>query len=156
MAIEAILGDDFSDFGVRCGGLDLVAAQAMLRHPVRWWRDAGLYSRQRWACRGVPNRAHHGWSTLSQYQYAQKKDSKRGRAQTFWMTTGLAVLLAGGLVVPELGETDAERKARAKRDQEDYRNAFCKQAKKECAEAQEELEMRKQSCRYFGENCGPK
>jgi hypothetical protein len=62
----------------------------------------------------------------------------RGRAQTFWRTTGLAVLLAGGLVVLALRETDAERKARAKRDQEDYRNAVCKQGKKECAEAQEE------------------
>ena len=68
--------------------------------------------------------------------------------------TGFAVIVIGSIVAFELSETNAERRARVQREEDEYLSAVCKQGKKACDEVQEE--MRKQDCEIFPEDCSPK
>ena len=97
---------------------------------------------------------HHRGSNLAEYHYLQKRYGKNARAQLFWSTTGLIVLFVGGLVALQMSETDAERKARVQKQQEESLVIACKQGKDACDKAQEGI--RRQNCEFFGEDCSPK
>lgn len=50
--------------------------------------------------------ARHHWApNLAQYHYVEKRVGKNARAQVFWATTGLIVLLIGSVVAVRMGET---------------------------------------------------
>jgi hypothetical protein len=55
---------------------------------------------------------HHVGSNLAQYHYVERKYGKHARAQVFFATALLVMLLLGSIVVVQLGETDVQRKAR--------------------------------------------
>lgn len=97
---------------------------------------------------------HHHGSNLAQYRYVQKKYGKKTRAQVFWATTGLIVLLVGGPFVLQISETDAEREARRTSLEKDYLDMICKQDQGACDEIRERI--RKQHCLFFQEDCGSK
>jgi hypothetical protein len=102
-----------------------------------------------------PRSARHHWGpNLALYHYVEKRYGKKARAQVFWLTTGLIVLFVGSLVALQMSETDAERKARAQKQQEEFLVIACKQGKDACDKAQEEI--RRQNCELFGEDCSPK
>ncbi len=96
-------------------------------------------------------RTRHG-GNLNQYYYVQKKYGTNSVAQTFWM---LIILLVGGLVALQLSETDAERKARAEKQEEDNLRIVCMQDKKACNDLREQKERRRQRCEIYGEDCAP-
>jgi hypothetical protein len=75
---------------------------------------------------------HRGWSNLTQYRYVQKKYAKKTRALSFWATTGLVVVLIGSLVVVQMSEPDAERKARTEKLEGDYLSFVYKLGKSAC------------------------
>ena len=64
------------------------------------------------------------------------------------MTVLVVCCLSGSLVAVQLSEPDAERKVRAQRLQDEFLNIACKQGKKACDEAQEEI--RRRNCEYYG------
>jgi hypothetical protein len=94
---------------------------------------------------------HYGGSNLAQYRYVKKKYAKKTRAEVFWSTTGLVFLLVGGLVALQFSETDAEKKARIKKQQEEYLVVVCKLGKAACDNAK--AAIRTQNCYFHGEDC---
>ncbi len=78
-------------------------------------------------------RARHHWvPNLAQYQYVEKRYGKRARAQVFWATTGLIVLLIGCVVVIQTSETDVQRKARIESYEALYVCVACKLGERAC------------------------
>lgn len=106
------------------------------------------------AIMGSTSTRHFRGSNLTEYHYLQKRYGKKARAQVFWSTAGLIVLFVGGLVALQMSETDAERKARVQKRQEEFLVIACKQGKDACDKAQEEI--RQQNCEFFGEDSSPK
>ncbi len=97
-------------------------------------------------------RHRHG-PNLAQYRYVQKKYSKRARAEAFWTMAVLIVLVLSSVVLAQLGETDAQRKARIEADETYYVQVACKFSEKACAVAKEDA--RRVICRLFPEDCYP-
>ena len=85
-------------------------------------------------------------------QSPNPKYAKNGEAQIFW---AVIVLLLGGVVALRFSETDAERKARAEKQQEEYLRVVCAQDKKACDNLQEQIKRRRQRCELIGEDCAP-
>ena len=74
-----------------------------------------------------PRTARHHWGpNLAQYHYVEKKYGKKARAQAFWATTGLLVLIIGSFVVIQMSETDVQRKARVEAQEAFYVRVACK------------------------------
>ena len=96
---------------------------------------------------------HYGGSTLTQYDYVQKKHAKKTRAQVLWFTTGLIVLFVGSLVVVQIGETDVQRKSRILEDEKFYVGIACKLGERACGLAKED--SRKVTCKLFQIDCSP-
>ena len=71
--------------------------------------------------------------------------------QVFWSTAGLIVLLISSIVVIQLSETDAQRKARIQEEQAWLVRTACKLGERACAAAKEDV--RKATCKLFPEDC---
>jgi hypothetical protein len=101
-----------------------------------------------------PRTARHHWGpNLAQYHYVEKKYGKKARAQAFWATAGLLVLIIGSFVVIQASETDVQRKARVEAQEAFCVRVACKLGERACAVAKED--SRKVVCRLFPEDCSP-
>ncbi len=100
-----------------------------------------------------PHHHHHG-ANLAQYHYVEKGYGNNARAEVFWTMTVLVVLLLGSAVAVQLGETDAERKARIQANEAYYVRIACKLGERACAVAKEDA--RRVNCILFPEDCHPK
>jgi hypothetical protein len=94
---------------------------------------------------------HHHRPNLAQYHYLEKRYGKRRRAEAFWTMTVLVMLLLGCIVVAQLGETDAQRKARIESQETYYVQIACKLGERACARAKEDA--RRVICKLFPEDC---
>ncbi len=94
---------------------------------------------------------HHWGPNLAQYHYVGKKYGKKARAQVFWATTGLLVLIIGSFVVIQTSETDVQRKARVEAQEAFCVRVACKLGERACALAKED--SRRVTCRLFPEDC---
>jgi len=83
----------------------------------------------------------------------EKKYGKKARAQVFWATTGLLVLIVGSFVVIQTSETDVQRKARVEAQEAFCVRVACKLGERACALAIED--SRRVTCRLFPEDCSP-
>jgi len=90
---------------------------------------------------------------MDQYAYLIQRYSKKTRYQVFLLTTAMIAVLVGSIVVLQMSETDAESAARARKQEQDFLSAVCKQGKKACDEAEEMIRRRK--CELSGEDCTP-
>ena len=97
---------------------------------------------------------HHWGPNLAQYHYVEKKYGRKARAQVFWATTGLIVLLVGSLVVAQISETDAQRKARFLENEAAFVRIACKFGERACAWAKEN--SRSVICHEYPEGCSSK
>ena len=98
-------------------------------------------------------RRHHHGTNLARYWYVEKRYGKRASAEVFWTMAVLIVLVLGSIVVAQLGETDAQRKARVEADEAYYVQIACKLGERACSVAKEDA--RKVICRLFPEDCYP-
>jgi hypothetical protein len=98
-------------------------------------------------------RHHHG-TNLARYRYVEKRYGKRARAQAFWTMTVLIVLLLGSIAAVQLGETDAQRKARIEADETCFVQVACEFGERACRAAKED--SRKVICKLFPEDCAYK
>jgi hypothetical protein len=96
---------------------------------------------------------HHRGSNLAQYHYLEQRYGKTAKAQAFWATTGLLVLIIGSLVVIQMSETDVQRKARVEAEEAFCVRVACKLGERACAVAKED--SRRVVCRLFPEDCSP-
>lgn len=83
----------------------------------------------------------------------EKKYGKKARAQAFWATAGLLVLIIGSFFVIQTSETDVQRKARVEAQEAFCVRVACKLGERACAVAKED--SRKVVCRLFPEDCSP-
>lgn len=63
------------------------------------------------------------------------------------------MLFVGSLIVVQIGETDAQRKARILEDEKYYVRIVCKLGKRSCELAIED--SRKVTCKLFQDDCYP-
>jgi hypothetical protein len=96
---------------------------------------------------------HHWGPNLAQYHYVEKKYGKRARAEVFWTMTVLIVLLLGSIAAVQLGETDAQRKARIEAQETYFVQVACKFGERACRAAKEDAQ--RVICRLFPGDCYP-
>ncbi len=97
---------------------------------------------------------HHWGPNLSQYHYVEKRYGKNARAEVFLTATLLIVLILGSVVVMQISETDAQRKARIEANEAFIVRIACKLGERACSVAQEDA--RRVKCKLFPEDCSSK
>jgi hypothetical protein len=88
---------------------------------------------------------------MDQYAYLIERYSKKTRDQVSRRMMAFVVLLVGGLVVANIGETNPQRKARIQREQTYVVRAACELGPRACERAQEDA--KKVICQLFPEEC---
>ncbi len=97
-------------------------------------------------------RARHHWGTnLARYHYLEKRYGRKARAKTVWTLVTLIVLFLGSIVAIQLGETDAQRKARINEEEAFFVDVACKLGERACAAAK--ADSQRVRCRLFPEDC---